>query len=104
MVHHRLVTGFSIMRQRKKELQTDKPPRPLNRGRVWIDCSASLLRHVRSLRTECLADRVGMTAEEHAGPHGYGKPFMGIARNGVCLFNSVQIASQPGQQYSGCAP
>src|SRR5215471_2182943 len=71
----------------KEQLQADEAARPLNRMRVGID-GGFCRRHVTRRHAEGIAEERILPAKEHAGPHRYGVPLVGVDSDRIrCLYS-----------------
>ena len=92
---HRSMSRLALLRKTEKELESDKPARPLYRCRVRIEGRPRRFPgHVRSLRAEGLGNAVRMATEEHPTSHGNREPFMRVARDRIRSFDSREMMPQ----------
>src|SRR5665213_4089833 len=105
MLDHFGVSRFAVLCERKKKFQSDKPARPLNGCRIWI-CNRPRCfpRHVGRFGAKGLCHGISMPAEEHAGSHRDGEPFVGVAGYRICGINSGEVMSENRRDGGSAAP
>ena len=105
VLNHLDVACLAVLRQRHKQLQADKAPRPLGRSRERIKYRAILFAwHVRDLGAEGFGHRLPMAAEEHSASHGNREPLMRVAGDRVGIFDAGEIRPEGWREDGAPAP